>query len=54
MKREMIYTCINNNLIFRFVLMDSWFSSKENFDFITGKGKHFISISLVKTTVFRR
>jgi len=43
MMREMIYTCINNNLIFRFVLMDSWFSSKENFDFITGKGKHFIA-----------
>ena len=39
----MIDTCIGNALKFRFVLMDSWFSSEENFDFITGKGKHFIA-----------
>ncbi len=43
MMREMINTCINNNLKFSFVLTDSWFSSKENFTFITGKGKHFIA-----------
>jgi len=24
-------------------LMNSWFSSMENFDFIRGKGKHFIA-----------
>ena len=41
--REMIETCIQNTLKFRFVLMDSWFSSEENFDFITGKGRHFIA-----------
>ena len=41
--REMIDTCIGNALKFRFVLMDSWFAAKENFDFITGKGKHFIA-----------
>lgn len=41
--REMIDTCIRNDLKFRFVLMDSWFSSEENFDFITGKGRHFIA-----------
>ena len=41
--RQMIETCIGNALKFRFVLMDSWFSSQENFDFITGKGKHFIA-----------
>ena len=35
--REMIETCLRNALKFRFVLIDSWFSSEENFDFITGK-----------------
>ena len=43
MMRQMIDTCIRNALKFRFVLMDSWFSSEENFDFMTGKGKHFIA-----------
>ena len=41
--REMIDTCIGNALKFRFVLMDSWFSSEENFNFITGKGRRFIA-----------
>jgi hypothetical protein len=41
--REMIDTCIRNDLKFSFVLVDSWFSATENFDFITGKGKHFIA-----------
>jgi SRSO17 transposase len=48
MMREMIATCIANALKFRFVLMDSWFSSEENFDFITGKKKHFIAALKVK------
>jgi len=43
MMREMIGTCLENALKFHFVLMDSWFSSVENFEFITGKGKHFIA-----------
>ena len=43
MMREMVQTCIHNTLKFRFVLMDSWFSSKENFDFITGKARHFVA-----------
>jgi SRSO17 transposase len=43
MMREMIQTCIQNALKFRFVLMDSWFSSEENFDFITERGRHFIA-----------
>lgn len=43
MMRQMIDTCIRNSLKFRFVLMDSWFSSEENFEFITNKGKHFIA-----------
>jgi DDE superfamily endonuclease len=41
--RQMIQTCIQNDLKFRFVLTDSWFSSQENFEFITARGKHFIS-----------
>ena len=44
MMREMIQTCIHNSLKFRFVLMDSWFSSEENFEFITDKGRHFIAV----------
>lgn len=43
MMRQMIGTCIRNTLKFHFVLMDSWFSSEENFSFITDKGKHFIA-----------
>jgi len=41
--RAMIDVCICNALKFHFVLMDSWFSSEENFDFIIDKGKHFIA-----------
>jgi hypothetical protein len=39
----MIDTCIRNELKFRFVLMDGWFSATENFEFIAGKGRHFIA-----------
>jgi hypothetical protein len=41
--REMIGTCIRNQLKIRFVLVDSWFSATENFDFIAAKGRHFIA-----------
>ena len=41
--RQMIQACLQNDLKFRLVLMDSWFASKENFEFITGKARHFIS-----------
>ena len=41
--REMIDTCIRNELKFRFVLMDSWFAATETFEFIAGKGRHFIA-----------
>lgn len=41
--RQMIHDCIQNELKFRYVLMDSWFSSQENFAFITQRGKHFIA-----------
>ena len=43
LRREMIETCLRNALPFRFVLMDSWFSSEENFDFITSKDRPFIA-----------
>lgn len=43
MMREMIRVCLQNALKFRFVLMDSWFSSEENFEFITSHGKDFIA-----------
>ena len=39
--RQMIRTCIRNDLKFHFVL-SSWFSARENFEFITAQGKHFI------------
>ena len=41
--RQMIAVCLQNELKFRFVLTDSWFSSEENFEFVTARGKHFIS-----------
>jgi len=41
--REMIKICINNELKFSYVLMDSWFSAVDNFEFITSKKKHFIA-----------
>ena len=41
--RQMIETCCENDLKFHFVLMDSWFSSEENFKFIRRKRKHFIA-----------
>ncbi len=41
--RQMIGQCIQNQLKFRYVLMDSWFAAKENFEFIVKKNKHFIA-----------
>ena len=41
--REMIGACIANQLTFRYVLMDSWFAARENFDYIVKKKKHFIA-----------
>lgn len=40
---EMIATCVNNILIFRYLLMDSWFGSVGNFDFFVKKKKNFIA-----------
>lgn len=41
--RERSATCVNNTLKFRYVLMDSWFGSVDNFDFIVKNKKHFIA-----------
>jgi hypothetical protein len=41
--RAMIAACVANAIKFRYVLTDSWFAAKENFEFILKKGKHFIS-----------
>lgn len=40
--REMISTAISNQLLFKYVLADSWFASVENMSFIQEKGKFFI------------
>jgi hypothetical protein len=41
--REIITTCVNNQLNFQYVLMDSWFSSVENFEHIVKAKKHFVA-----------
>jgi hypothetical protein len=41
--RERLNTCVLNAIKFRYVLMDSWFASRENFEFILKKKKHFIA-----------
>lgn len=42
MMRDMIMTAIRNQLLFKYVLADSWFSSSENMTFIHNAGKYFI------------
>ena len=43
MMRVTIDQCIQNQLKFRYVLMDSWFSASDNFEHIIKKRKHFIA-----------
>ena len=39
----MLSVCQRNQLTYRYVLADSWFSAKENLHFIRqGLGKHFV------------
>jgi hypothetical protein len=40
--RELIGTTARNQVKFRYVLADSWFSSQENMEFVVAKKKHFI------------
>jgi DDE superfamily endonuclease len=42
MFRSMIDVCAQNQMLFRYVLADSWFSSKENMEHIRELNKHFI------------
>jgi hypothetical protein len=43
MLRDMVKVCCQNNLLFRYVLADSWFCSNENMMFIRhGCDKHFL------------
>lgn len=41
--QEMFVQCLHNQLKFRYVLLDSWFASKDNFGLIISKGKHFVA-----------
>ena len=41
--RNLLQTALRNQIPFRYVLMDVWFASKENFEYITKKKKHFIA-----------
>ena len=41
--RNMFDVAIGNNLKFKYVLMDSWFASIDNFKHITKKGKEFVT-----------
>ena len=41
--RKRLTTCVLNAIKLRYVLMDSWFASQENFEFILKKKKHFIA-----------
>ncbi|QMW02328.1 transposase [Spirosoma foliorum] len=40
--RRLIHQCLVNKLIFKYVLVDSWFSSAENFAYIAELDQHFI------------
>jgi hypothetical protein len=42
MMQSMISQCIHNQLIFKYILADSWYASTSNMHFIAGKDKYFI------------
>ena len=51
--RRMLKVCQQNRLEYRYVLADSWFSSKENLSFIhNGLGKEFIIALKSNRTAF--
>lgn len=41
--QRLLQIALKNQVPFRYVLMDSWYSSKENFEYITKKKKYFIA-----------
>ncbi|MFO1434120.1 MAG: transposase [Candidatus Competibacteraceae bacterium] len=42
--QDMFLRCVHNRLKFRYVLMDSWFAAKGNFDLILAQNKHFVAV----------
>src|SRR5512147_1335819 len=42
--QEMFLRCVPTRLKFRYVLMDSWFAAKDNFELILAQGKHFVAV----------
>lgn len=42
--QEMFLRCVHNRLKFRYILMDSWFAAKDNFELILAQGKHFVAV----------
>ena len=50
--RRMLSVCQRNQVTYRYVLADSWFSAKENLHFIhQGLGKHFVIVLKSNRTV---
>ncbi len=41
--RELFKVTIQNHIKFKYVLIDSWFASNDNFKYIRKYKKHFIS-----------
>ncbi len=42
--QEMFLQALRNQLVFRDVLMESWFASKDHFELILSKNKHFVAV----------
>lgn len=42
--QEMFLRCVHHQLKFRYVLMDSWFAAKANFELILAERKHFVAV----------
>ena len=40
--RQLVQQCVDNQLLFKYVLADSWFSSADNFKFVNQLNRHFI------------
>lgn len=40
--RQMVKQCIANNLLFKYILADCWYSCRETFNYIDGLERHFI------------
>jgi hypothetical protein len=41
--RDLLKTCVNNRLKFRYVLFDIWFAATENFEAVLDTDKHFVA-----------